>query len=308
MSQPRISDVRLQSGVADAPLAVVVVTYNSRDVLPGLLDSLGAGLSGVGLPQVIVVDNESEDGSADLALRHPAAPRVIRSGRNGGYAAAINIASRVIPPDADLLVLNPDIRLLPAAARRLQHHIRQTGAGIVVPQILHPDGSVRLSIRRDPSLATAWSESLLGGRLSTALGISEIVCERQLYRNGGPIEWATGAAVMISARARRAVGKWDESFFLYSEEVDYMRRARDQGFSIEYVSTAQAAHIGGDYLSSAFLSALMTTNRIRYYGRRHGPAKTALFRLSVAMGEAIRSVRGKAHRASFIAAVTAPPR
>lgn len=289
------------------PLAVVVVTYNSASVLPGLLDSLPDGLAGLEKPRVVIVDNDSTDGSPEVALAHATAPQLIRTGRNAGYAAAINAAAATLACDADLLVLNPDIRLLPGAAYRLQRHLRQQpGAGIVVPQMLDADGGISPSLRREPSLATAWSEALLGGRLCTRLGLGEIIGDAGTYARDGSVAWATGAALMIAARARRRAGAWDESFFLYSEEVDYMRRVRRCGFSVDYLHAPQVMHIGGDYKASPFLSALMTANRIRDYGRGHGKVKTALFRLAVAAGAAARSPLGPAHRASLRAALTAP--
>ncbi len=289
------------------PVALVIVTYNSADVLPGLLDSLPDGLADVERCRVLVVDNDSHDRSADLAAAHPTQPDVIRTGRNAGYAAGINAAAKNVSDETDILVLNPDIRLLGGTVKTLQRRLHQPGTGIVVPKILHTDGSIALSLRREPSLATVWSESILGGGLATRIGTGEIVGDPRLYERGGSVEWATGAALMVSAEARRRVGPWDESFFLYSEEVDYMRRTREIGYSVDYVCEAQVTHIGGEYTRNPFLSGLMTTNRIRDYGRRHGPLRRGLFRLGVAAGAALRSPFGSVHRATLRAALTSPP-
>jgi N-acetylglucosaminyl-diphospho-decaprenol L-rhamnosyltransferase len=290
------------------PLAVVVVTYNSADVLPGLLNSLEAGLNGIAQSRIIFVDNDSHDESVDIARLHPVRPEVIATGRNGGYAAGINVAAATLPADADIFVLNPDIRLHPGMARILQQELHRPGVGVVVPKILHADGTLAPSLRQEPSITTAWSESLLGGSLSARLGTGELIGKEARYEKSGPIEWATGAALMISGKARELVGFWDESFFLYSEEVDYMRRTRQAGLSVDYVSEASATHIGGDYQSSPFLSGLMTTNKIRDFGRRHGQIRTGLFRLGVAAGAALRAPLSASHRASFRAAMTAPTR
>src|SRR5262245_63373037 len=84
-------------------LSIVIVTYNSASVLPGLLDSLPAGVEGVEQFEIIVVDNDSADNSVDIALAHAIRPRVIRMGRNAGYAADINAEEATVSPDADLL-------------------------------------------------------------------------------------------------------------------------------------------------------------------------------------------------------------
>jgi N-acetylglucosaminyl-diphospho-decaprenol L-rhamnosyltransferase len=290
--------------VTEFGLSIVIVTYNSASVLPGLLDSLPAGLEGVKQFETIVVDNDSADNSADTALAHAIRPRVIRMGRNAGYAAAINAAAATVRPDADLLILNPDVRLLPGAAKLLVDRLRDSFVGVAVPRILAEDGTTRWSLRREPSIMTAWTEAVLGGTFAARSGTGETIGDLAFYDQGGLIEWATGAALAVAARVRGIVGDWDESFFLYSEEVDYLRRVRESGGFVAYVPQAQVVHIGREYLGNPRLSALMTANRIRYYRRYHGPLATAVFRLGIIVGEAIRAVLGPGHRAALRAALT----
>lgn len=292
-------------GEDDRVLAVVIVTYNSADVLPGLLDSLPTGLEDVSRWQVLVMDNASSDESVRLASAHPVGARIISMGRNAGYAAAINAGSAAAGPDADLLILNPDIRLLPGCGGVLRRHLSDPAVGIVVPQLLDEEGVVARSVRREPSLLTAWTDALLGTKIAARLGAGEIVHDVELYKSGGKVEWATGAILAIPAATRRRVGSWDESFFLYSEEVDYLRRVRAMGLEVIYVPSAQAMHIGGAYHDNLFLASLMTTNRIRYYRRHHGPLATSLFRLSIVVGETMRATLGPGHRAALRAALSA---
>ena len=301
---PESSSVLARDGTGNTGgVAVVVVTYNSARVLPGLLDSLPDGLAGVTRHEIIIVDNDSHDASVEIALAHPTRPRVIRMGRNAGYAAGINAATATIGPDVDVLILNPDVRVLPGSVRLLCRKLREPSVGIVVPQILHEDGSIALSLRREPSMKTAWSDALLGSTLAARIGTGEIVDDPALYERGGVVEWATGAALIVAARTRRIVGDWDESFFLYSEEVDYLERVRQSGLSINYLAQARFVHIGGEYHDNPFLSALMTKNRIRYYRRHHGRLSTALFRLSIIVGETMRFTLGPGHRAALKAAL-----
>lgn len=300
------ADHSLRQNHALPPLAVVVVTYNSADVLPGLLDSLEDGLADIAQQRIIIVDNDSADASAIIARLHPLHPEVIETGRNAGYAAGINIAAAQLSPDSDLLVLNPDSRLQRGVARRLQIELRKGNTGIVVPRLLNHDGTLAYSLRREPTILTAWSNALLGGRLSQWLGTGDIIGDPDHYEVSREIEWATGAVLMISAAARQRVGPWDESFFLYSEEVDYMRRTRAAGFSVQYISDVEVTHFGGEYTANPFLTGLLTANMIRDFGRRHGKLSTALFRLGLAAGAALRAPFGPAHRASLKAALTAP--
>jgi len=100
-------------------LGVVIVTYNSADALRELLDSLEQALAGIERTKVLIVDNLSSDNSVEIGERHPLAPTVIRNSTNAGYSAAINIAAGMLPPEADMLILNPDIRLLPGSVAKL---------------------------------------------------------------------------------------------------------------------------------------------------------------------------------------------
>jgi GT2 family glycosyltransferase len=284
-------------------VAVVIVTYNSSAVLPGLLDSLDASLEGVAEFEVFVVDNQSKDASADIAAAHPVGVKVVRMGGNVGYAAAINAAAHLAGPDAHLLILNPDLRLKKGSVRPLLDQLRSETAGIAVPCNFKEDGSVDPTIRREPSVLTAWCDGVLGGRLASRLRLGEIVDSEDTYERPGPVDWATGSAILISPRARRAVGDWDETYFLYGEEVDYQRRLRQAGLSVVYVPQSHVMHIGGEYRVNPRLYALLTTNRIRYFRRYHGLLPTLLFRLGVVVGEGLRFWRGPPNRSALLHAL-----
>lgn len=278
------------------PLAVVIVTFNSADTLPGLLRSLQRGLADREVADIVVVDNASTDASAAIAGEHPVGARVICSPVNSGYAAAINMATATIRQDADILILNPDIRLLGATISQLQVCLNDRAVGVAVPRILEETGELSFSLRRNITLASAWSEAVLGGRLSNALGIGEIIAKPGLYDEPRNVEWATGAALLVSAEARKRVGEWDESFFLYSEEVDFMRRVRQTGLLIRYHPQAQVVHIGGDTRASPFLYSLLTANRVLDYSRNHSRWATTTLRCAAIFGEVLRAWRGRHHR------------
>jgi GT2 family glycosyltransferase len=280
-------------------LTVVVITYNSTAVLPGLLNSLPAGLAGIADADVVVVDNASADGSARLAAQHPTSPRVIMTGRNGGFAAGINAAMAVIPPDRHVLILNPDIRLFPGCARFLLDRLADNHIGIVVPRMLEEDGATAPSLRREPSLATAWFDAVLGPRLAARLGVGSMRGSLALYETTQSIEWATGAALLVAARTRQLVGDWDESFFLYGEEVEYQRRVRERDLAIVFEPRSRMTHIGGEYTASPYLSALLSFNQVRYFARHHGPVATALFRLSLIAYATLRLGLAVRHRSAL---------
>lgn len=296
-------------GRSEGGLSIVIVTYNSAAVLPGLLDSLPEGLERIKNFETIVVDNDSRDASVDIALAHPIKASVVQMGRNAGYAAAVNAGAAAANPNNNLLILNPDIRLHRGVARLLVDRLTDPSVGVSVPRIFDEDGTINWSIRREPSIVTAWTDAFLGGTFAARIGTGEMVGNPATYERESRIDWATGAILAVSARARRSVGDWDESFFLYMEEVDYMRRVRECGLSVVYVPQAQATHIGGEYVENPRLYGLLTANRIRYHRRLHGAVSTAAFRLSIILGEGLRALVGPpGHKAALRAALRSSKR
>jgi GT2 family glycosyltransferase len=274
------------SQLAGVDCAVIIVTYNSaRDIL-GLLESLPAAAADVRL-QVIVVDNGSADATVELVSRRPDV-MCVEVGANLGYAAGINIGRERAGDCASILVLNPDLVLEPGAIREMLGALSDTSVGIVVPTLLDGDGHRCRSLRRRPTLARAIGDALFGHHFGRRPGwSSEIVWSETAYKHRHSVDWATGAAMLISAACDRRVGRWDERFFLYSEEVDYATRAHAAGFRVEYLPTARARHRGGGSGQSADLVALMAVNRVRYM-EKHYPRARA-YRAAVAFHELLRS-------------------
>ena len=145
--------------------------------------------------------------------------------------------------------------------------------------LLGDDGSLYMSMRREPSALRALGEAIFGGRLPMRPGwLSETIRDSTEYDRPRDVDWAGGAAMLISDACNDDVGEWDDSrFFLYSEEVDYAARARRSGYRVRYVPSACAFHEGGGSGRSSGLQALMAVNRIRYYDKYHRWPATCLF-------------------------------
>ncbi|WP_372593640.1 glycosyltransferase family 2 protein [Actinotalea sp.] len=291
---------------ADGAVAVVVVTYNSADVLPGLLESLPAGLRDVP-STLVVVDNDSRDGTVELVRSMAPEAVVVPTGRNGGYAAGINRGVSEAPGCAAVLVLNPDVRLGEGCVAELLGALRRTGAGIAVPRLENARGAVISSRRREPTLLRAAADALLGAeRAGRVAGLGEVVTDPREYDVEGPTDWAEGSTQLISAPCLAEVGPWDESYFLYSEETDFALRARDAGFATCFVPTAHAVHLEGGSAGSPALWRLLVVNRLRLYGRRHGPVATAAFWAVLVGREGSRALLGKRTSRAALRALLSP--
>lgn len=279
------------------PVHVLVVTYNSTPVITDLLTSLDDGLAGVDHWHLTVVDNDSGDGTPDLVTRLAPQARLVPMGRNAGYAAAINAGAQHGADDEVLLVLNPDVRLHRGTVAALLAALADPRVGIAVPRLVDAAGATAPSLRRDPSVGRAWAEALLGGPRAARLGWSEQVTAPQEYQRPRDADWATGAVLAISPACRAAVGPWDESFFLYSEEVDYCQRTRDAGLTVRYVPDAVATHLSGPYGGDVDLWRLVVRNRLTLFARRHSRLVTAAFRAGVLAGQVLRAPVSRAARA-----------
>ncbi len=280
-------------------VTVAIVTHDSEAVLDGCLQSLPAALGHLSA-RVVVVDSGSQAPPTTAVARHPGA-ELLDLGANRGYAAGINAAWSVAPARS-LLVLNPDVALDPGAAEELMAGLDTPGTGITVPRLVDGAGAALRSLRREPTLARALGEALLGGsRAGRVPALGEVVTAARSYREPTPADWATGAAMLVSRACLEAVGPWDDSFFLYSEETEFCLRARDAGFRLRLAPGARAVHAGGEAHTSPALWALLSGNRLRLYRARHGPVAGAAYRLVLVLGSALRAGRGRHHRAALAA-------
>ena len=289
--------------VVAVPVVAVVVTWNSSRHLETFFASLAAGMAGIPTWRTVVVDNASSDGTPEAVRRLWPDATVVQTGRNAGYAAGINAGLVGASSEETLVVLNPDVQLQPGCVRRLVETAVEPTTGIAFPTLTGPGGGVSPSIRREPRILHALAESLLGGRLAARLGLSETVTSPEAYRHRRHVDWASGAVLAVSPSCRAAVGGWDESYFLYSEEVDYCRRARRAGFSPTFVPDAVAHHTSGEYGTNIELWRVLVRNRVRYFARHHSAVESALFRLAVLLGQLLRAPFSAAHRAGVRASL-----
>jgi GT2 family glycosyltransferase len=242
-------------------LSVVIVTYNSAQVIGDLLDSLPAALDGL-TADVVVVDNGSADGTAELAAARGDC-RVVRSA-NVGYAGGINKGVYEAIPAKAILILNPDVRLSARSVAPLLEALDQPHTGIVVPQLRSPDGTLERSLRRAPSLLRA-----AGLEWTGMAAFGERVGQAADYAYPHVVDWATGAVLLMSRECFDALKGWDESFFLYSEETDLSLRARDIGLLTRYEPGSVAVHIGGGSGRNDRTHAMQIVNRVRLFRRRN---------------------------------------
>ncbi|MEJ1921979.1 glycosyltransferase family 2 protein [Microbacterium sp. KHB019] len=289
------SKARFVDAKEHADVAVVVVTYRNASDIDRLIESLRREATANRL-RVIIADNDSPDDTLSAARAHSDVI-AFSSGGNLGYSGGINAAARDAGSADAVLVLNPDIEVEPGAIAAMRSRLDQHGVGVVVPMIVDSAGERTDSLRREPSILRGLGDALLGGRLRRRPGaFAEMIFVPEVYGAARRVDWATGAALMVSSEAAAAIGEWDERFFLYSEETDYFRRAREAGFTVWYEPAAVVRHAEGGSGGSLQQFTLLAVNRIRYFAKYHGAVATALFHFTAVLNEVTRA-RDARHRA-----------
>jgi N-acetylglucosaminyl-diphospho-decaprenol L-rhamnosyltransferase len=288
-------------GVNDTRVDVVVVSYNSSAKLRRCVEPL-AGHDDV---HVIVVDNASPDHSADVVADLPLT--LIRLRTNRGFAHGCNVglnagAARYV------LFLNPDAEITVESILVLANVLEANERiGAVAPRIVEADGALDFSQRRFPRVRSTLSQAFFLHRVfPRASWTDEVVRNVELYEEPHPVDWVSGACVLVRRAIAEQLNGFDEGFFMYCEDKDLCRRIWTAGYEVRFEPSATAVHIGGVSAPRSKLLPVMAASRIRY-ARKHFPkARALLERLAVmllALTHMIVSRGGRSRRAGHTAAL-----
>lgn len=252
-------------------LSVVVLSWNTADLLADCLQALRAGAGNLDL-EIVVIDNASEDGSPDRVEAEFPEVRLTRNSENVGYALGVNQGlelargERVCLLGSDTAVA-PDA--LPTLARFLDDHPR---AGAVAPRLLHFDGRLQRACMRFPTLATAlvWDLPLAESRFGRR-ELARYQYEDWDHRGTRQIDQPPGTCLMLPRRVLDELGPMDGRMWLFFNDVDWMKRLHGLGHEVWYVDEATVNHHLGSSTSRAgdFVER-WHANRIVYYRKHHG--------------------------------------
>ena len=237
-------------------LAIVIVNYNTKDLLRACLRSVYAS-EGDFTYHVTVVDNASQDGSIEMVRKEFPQARAIASPTNGGFARANNIGLRTYgfgqnQPLASLpryaLLLNPDTEVPPTAlAEMIALMDRRPELGAAGPRLVLPDGRLDKACRR--AFPTPMSFVYRG------LGLSKLFPTHPRFGQYNltylpedeetEVDSVVGAFMIVRREALEAVGLLDESFFMYGEDLDWAFRIKQAGWKIWYYPKVTVFHHKG---------------------------------------------------------------
>ena len=221
-----------------ADVSVVVVTWNALPWLEQCLESVRGS-------EVVVVDHGSTDGTPDFVRERFPDARVIEQ-ENKGMGGGNNAGMRATD-GRYFFLLNSDAWVVDDGLERLvQFADAHPEAAIVGPKLLNTDGTLQRSARGEPTLWRLATEYLFIRKL--APGSRRL---NPLYRGDfahdrvEEVDWLFGPALLVRREAADAVGLFDEDFFMFSEEVDWMTRFRRAGWKVLFFPDAEVRHVGG---------------------------------------------------------------
>lgn len=296
---------KLGSGGHGPTVDAVVVSYRSRATLRACVETLSR------MPDVAVtvVDNDCPERSPAMVADLPV--RVLRAGRNGGFAFGCNLGAAGGSAPY-VLLLNPDATIERAALDALLAVLdAEPGVGIVGPRVVGDDGSLQRTQRSFPRLRSTWAQGLFVHRLSGGARWSdEVVWDAAAYDRPASPDWISGSCALVRRSALEEIGGLDAGFFLYCEDIDLCRRLRAAGHDVRFEPGATVRHRGGHSAPRAATQAIYARSRVRY-ARKHYPAAALPLEVAgIVLGElahaavaALRPGGARGHAAAALAAL-----
>lgn len=252
-------------------LAVCIVNWNTRDHLRRCLDRLREKVATV-QPTVVVVDNGSTDGSADLVRAEYPEVLLVANAENRGYAAANNQALARVEAEFKLL-LNPDVEVHPGSVqylvRFLQAHPR---AAAVAPRLRYPDGRVQLTCRSFPTPDTIFYDALL---LSKLFPRSRVFGKYRMswwaHDDERQVDQPMASALLLRDAVLQQIGGLDEDFPVFFNDVDLCYRLQQAGWEIWFTPQAEMTHFHGASTSQVWREMLPQSHRgfVRFYEKHY---------------------------------------
>ncbi|HWH61584.1 MAG TPA: glycosyltransferase family 2 protein [Terriglobales bacterium] len=251
-------------------ISVVIVGWNAKHYLELCLDSIAKAPPRRSM-EILVVDNASADGSAEMIESKFPWVKVIKSSENLGFSRGNNLGIRQTQGRYIALV-NPDVIVFPGCFDALADFLDQNPkVGNVGPRVLNPDMSMQSTCRRFPTL---WNNFCSATRLEQVFKGSPFFAGEHMFYfphdRTLSVDVLVGCFSMIRRETFNSVGLLDENLFMYGDDVDWCRRARKEGWDVVFYPGAQAIHDRGKITASYPVRfALAQQRSVLYYWSKH---------------------------------------
>jgi GT2 family glycosyltransferase len=289
-------------------ISVIIVSYNTRELLLSCLQSVYASRE-AGNVEVVVVDNASTDGTREAVVREWPAVRWIENAENIGFAGATNVGLAASSGQYRLL-LNSDTEIRPDCLNLLRSFMEtHPAAGAIGPRLVYIDGRTQPSADSFPNLFTEFLHLFGFKRLlpgETARRLAAPVLTKVSGKTVGTyfqtytgslepreVDCVSGACLLISADVYEVVGGLDTSFFMYMEDMDWCVRIKAAGFGVYYVPEVEVVHHVGasgeaDPATAERVLVTRYQSRLQFFAKHRGRGANFLERVMVVKAFALR--------------------
>lgn len=239
-------------------LSICIVSYNVQNELRKCLNSIQQHVKNLSY-EILLVDNDSLDQTADMIVKEFPAIQFFPQKKNIGFAAGCNVAIKA-SKGTMILLLNPDTILHEQSLEKMTAFLdTHPEIGIIGPQLLNTDGTIQNGLRQFPTAAVILARYTFLKKFP----FFRTRIDRYRMRNADlsvfmEVDQVSGAAMMFSRKTLDRIGLMDERFFIFCEEVDFCRRAREKNLSVCYLPDAQITHSGGQ-------SRKQVNNLVQFY-------------------------------------------
>lgn len=277
----------------DFEWSLTICSWNTREDLRACLASLQVARP-EGDFEVIVVENASVDGSAEMVEREFPWVSLLRQTENLGFTGGHNLAIRQ-RRGRHVALLNSDTVIHPGALRKLFAFVAENpDIGITGPKLLNPDGSLQYSCRRFPNpFAAAFRNTFLGRLFPNNRAVGDYLMKDWDHASVRDVDWVSGAAMFVRGDLVEKIGGLDPHFFMYCEDVDWCKRAWDAGYRVTYLPDSLITHAIGRSTDRVANKMIVRFHRsmFRYY-KKHIASRNLLLRpLSLAFAATALTTR-----------------
>ena len=272
--------------------SIIIVNWNAKDPLRNCLKSIYEN-SGKLDCEIIVVDNASTDGSADMVKKEWPGVTLVENSGNQGFARANNIGIRQSNSRYVCLV-NPDVVVLEGCiGNSIEFMDQRPSVGMTGPRILNPDRTLQPSCRHFPSI---WNS------LCQTLGLNYLFPKSRFFSEPFMNYWAHdtvrkvdsigGMFWTVRRQAINEVGLLDEDFFLYSEDIDWCKRFHTVGWDVMFYPGAEAIHFGGASSANAPIRFYIEMQKadLQYWRKHHGKLGKVCYMTIILLNNVLRVI------------------
>ena len=272
-------------------IAIITVSTSEAHWLGPCLSTVFAHMGDVSA-DVVVVDNESRDGTAEVVTSEFPDARVVRS-RNHGFSHANNRG--LMTCDARyVLFLNPDTEIVEGTFEELVRAMdARPTVGLVGVRQITPDGRLDKTVRRFPNVLRTVGDAFGAERLpGRPRWLGERELDPSVYDREVACDWTSGSFMLVRREATESAGFLDERYFMYSDETDFCRRIKTAGWEIRHLPSMTILHHEGKAGIKPSIVSLDASSRMLYARKHFSPVHRQLYFGALLLGASLRSVYG----------------